>query len=65
MAAKEERNMVKKSATADSRDASDNIPMTTGEIATAVAKRKTKRAAKKRAIKPAAKKARIKAKKAA
>jgi hypothetical protein len=36
---------------------SDNEPMTTGEIAVAVAKKKTKSVAKKRTTKPAGKKA--------
>ena len=45
--------MAKKSV---SGDASDNIPMTSGEIVIAVAKRKTKGATKKRAIKTPAKK---------
>jgi hypothetical protein len=49
--------MAKKSVSGDTRDASDNIPMTIGEIATAVAKKKTKGATKKRVIKAAAKKA--------
>jgi hypothetical protein len=48
--------MAKKSVSGDTRDASDNIPMTIGEIATAVAKKKTKGATKKR-VKAAAKKA--------
>ena len=60
---KRERIMAKKSVSGDSRDASDNTPMTIGEIATAVAKKKTKGATKKRAIKTAAKKAGKKAKK--
>jgi hypothetical protein len=46
--------MAKKSVSGDSRDASENIPMTIGQIATAVAKSKTKDASKKRAIKTAA-----------
>ena len=41
--------MAKMSVSGDSRDASDNTPMTIGEIATAVAKKKTKGATKKRA----------------
>jgi hypothetical protein len=49
--------MVKKSVTTGSRDASDNRPMTIGEIATAVAKKKTRGATKRRAIKATAKKA--------
>jgi hypothetical protein len=60
---KRERIMAKMSVSGDSRDASDNTPMTIGEIATAVAKKKTKGATKKRAIKTAAKKAGKKAKK--
>ena len=43
-------------ALADSRGASENVPMTTGEIATAVAKKKTMGPANKRATKTAAKK---------
>jgi hypothetical protein len=46
--------MAKKSVTTDSRDASDNRPMTIGEIATAVAKKKARDATKRR--KPVAKK---------
>ena len=53
---KRERIMAKKSVSGDSRDASDNTPMTIGEIATAVAKKKTKGATKKRAIKTAERK---------
>ena len=49
--------MANKSVSGDTRGASDNTPMTSGEIAIAVAKRKTKEATKKRAIKTAAKKA--------
>lgn len=55
--------MAKKSVSDDSRDASDNTPMTIDEIAAAVAKKKTKGAIKKRAIKTAAKKAGKKTKK--
>jgi hypothetical protein len=49
--------MTKKSVTSDSRDASDNSPMTIGEIATAVAKKKARGASKRRATKSTAKKA--------
>jgi hypothetical protein len=49
--------MAKKSVNSDSQDASDNRPMTIGEIATAVAKKKMRGATKRRAIKSAAKKA--------
>ena len=55
--------MANKSVSGDTRGASDNTPMTSGEIAIAVAKRKTKEATKKRAMKTAAKKAGKKAKK--
>jgi hypothetical protein len=48
--------MAKKSVTTGSRDASDNRPMTIGEIATAVAKKKARGATKRRAIKAVAKK---------
>jgi hypothetical protein len=49
--------MTKKSVTSDSRDASDNRPMTIGEIATAVAKKNARGASKRRATKSTAKKA--------
>ena len=55
--------MAKNSASAASREASDNTPMTIDEIATAMTKRKTKGAAKKRAIKISAKEAGKKTKK--
>ncbi len=49
--------MAKKSISGGSRDASENTPMTMGEIAAAMAKKKTKGATKKSAIETAAKKA--------
>jgi hypothetical protein len=49
--------MAKKSVNSDSQDASDNRPMTIGEIATAVAKKKARGATKRRAVKTVAKKA--------
>jgi hypothetical protein len=48
--------MAKKSTSSDSRDASDNRPMTIGEIATAVAKKKARGATERRSIKAAARK---------
>jgi hypothetical protein len=48
--------MAKKSVNSESRDASDNRPMTIAEIATAVAKKKARGATKRRAIKAVAKK---------
>jgi hypothetical protein len=54
---KRERIMAKRSVSGDSREASDNTPMTIGEIATAVAKKKARDATKKRGMKIAAKKA--------
>ena len=51
-----ERIMAKRSVTSDSRDVSDNRPMTIDEIATAVAKKKARGATKRRAIKAVAKK---------
>jgi hypothetical protein len=46
----------KKSVTTGSRDPSDNRPMTIGEIATAVAKKKARGATKRRVVKAVAKK---------
>jgi hypothetical protein len=53
---KKERLMANKKSV--SVDTSDNTPMTIGEIATAVAKKKAKGATRKRPIKTAAKKVR-------
>jgi hypothetical protein len=53
---KKERLMANKKSV--SVDTSDNTPMTIGEIATAVAKKKAKGAPRKRPIKTAAKKVR-------